>query len=631
MRRSITHGRGRSIVALALLGVMLAACKQTRPRPRPVGDPAESVLDVRVVGADAFEAKDLRRGLDTRDAARNADPYSPRQVSIDEQRLRAHYVRHGFFDAEVTSALEERKNGVIVTFRIQEGHRATVKRISFEGLPADVKAADLRDALTLEEGDRFDYETYQLDVQTVLQQVKRGGYAHADVRSNVLASGENRSAELVYTIDPGPPVTFGTIELNGTSGELGDAAKARVKMKEGARYTPDDVVDTQTALYDLGRFSSVRVELRDEGAPEVMPAVITVVEAPRNEWRLGGGAGADPAEYQIRARASYSILGWPRPLMNTRLDLRPKISWLRDASEEVQPGAEASARLERLDLFRPHLRGEALVAFERDAYELYTSYGVRVRLGADSPIGKRVRVGAGWQFRGLRFDEISDAVPMETQDALGFGDYYRLAFLEQAISVDLRDDPVQPTLGVYGEIRAEEGGPWAGSEFSYAKITPEIRGYVGQRWAVLAGRLRVGSFVGDLPLTQRYFAGGASSQRGFPERRLAPTVTGEVDGETESVVIGGGALIETGLELRIPLGKPWGAEIGTAIFLDGADVTEDFDQLDPMNLHWATGAGLRLGTPIGPARFDVGYRVTRRDELRRGENLAFHLSLGHTF
>jgi outer membrane protein assembly factor BamA len=363
----------------------------------------------------------------------------------------------------------------------------------------------------------------------------------------------------------------------------------------------------------------------------VVPAVITVVEAPRNEWRLGGGAGADPAEYQIRARASYAILGWPRPLMNTRLDLRPKVSWLRDATEEVQPGAEASARLERLDLFRPHLRGEALVAFERDAFELYTSYGVRLRLGLDSPIGKRIRAGVGWQFRGLRFDDVNEVVPAETQTALGFGKYYRLAFLEQAISVDLRDDPVQPMFGVYGEIRAEEGGPWAGSEFSYAKITPEIRGYLGQPWAVLAARLRVGTFIGDLPVTQRYFAGGASSQRGFPERRLAPTITGTVKGESESVVIGGGALIETGLELRVPVGTLWGAEIGTAIFADGADVTEDFDQLDPMNLHWATGAGLRLGTPIGPARFDVGRRITRLGDLRPGEKWAFHLSLGHTF
>jgi outer membrane protein insertion porin family len=167
------------------------------------------------------------------------------------------------------------------------------------------------------------------------------------------------------------------------------------------------------------------------------------------------------------------------------------------------------------------------------------------------------------------------------------------------------------------------------------RLTPEARGYAPLpfHW-VLAGKARAGTIFGDIPVTQRYLAGGGSSQRGFPERRLAPTITRTLeDGTTRSVVIGGGGLAETSLELRIPLSKWWKLDWGMVVFLDGADVAERLDQIDVLNLHWATGAGLRIGTPIGPVRFDVGYRLNRKGpgEIRPDDHFAYHLSLGEAF
>jgi len=135
-------------------------------------------------------------------------------------------------------------------------------------------------------------------------------------------------------------------------------------------------------------------------------------------------------------------------------------------------------------------------------------------------------------------------------------------------------------------------------------------------------------------VTQRYFSGGASSQRGFPERRLAPRVVGDDGSE---VPIGGSALVEVGAELRLPRLFEWrDTDFGAAIFADGGDVTERFRELDATSLHWATGAGLRVATPIGPLRIDVGYRLNRygaddRYPIRPGDRFAYHLSLGQSF
>ena len=73
--------------------------------------------------------------------------------------------------------------------------------------------------------------------------------------------------------------------------------------------------------------------------------------------------------------------------------------------------------------------------------------------------------------------------------------------------------------------------------------------------------------------------------------------------------------------------------IGTVIFLDGGDVTQEVGDVDLTNLHWAIGAGLRLLTIVGPVRADVGYRLNRHGEMdpSPGSRFAFHFSIGEAF
>ena len=142
---------------------------------------------------------------------------------------------------------------------------------------------------------------------------------------------------------------------------------------------------------------------------------------------------------------------------------------------------------------------------------------------------------------------------------------------------------------------------------------------------MLAAHGRGGAIVGDVPATDRYFAGGASSQRGFPERQLAPSAGG--------VVVGGGALIETGLEARVAIARWYGYPVELAGFLDGGDVTEAASQLDPLHLHWAAGGGVRLVIKSIPIRVDVGYRLNRygAGEPRPGERTAVNIGIGEAF
>jgi outer membrane protein insertion porin family len=205
----------------------------------------------------------------------------------------------------------------------------------------------------------------------------------------------------------------------------------------------------------------------------------------------------------------------------------------------------------------------------------------------------------------------------------------RIGAYEQAVVLDLRDNPATTHEGLYSEVRVIEGTPFAGGDFSFVELVPELRGYVPLGGVVFAGKARYGTFIGDAPVTERFVSGGASNHRGFGERKLSPFVT---DGST-TIPIGGTTLVETGVEARIPLTTWRKMGVGTVVFLDGGDVTDDNSSLSLSRLHWALGGGLRLNTIVGPVRFDLGYRLNRTGPMdpAPGSHYAFHFSIGEAF
>ena len=111
--------------------------------------------------------------------------------------------------------------------------------------------------------------------------------------------------------------------------------------------------------------------------------------------------------------------------------------------------------------------------------------------------------------------------------------------------------------------------------------------------------------VTDLPASERFFAGGDTTVRGFALDRLGSEATLNADGYPT----GGNAMLVLNPELRTPLVKG----VGLVGFVDAGNVFLRASDVDLGELRAAAGVGIRYRSPLGPLRFDVGFKLDRRD------------------
>jgi outer membrane protein assembly factor BamA len=186
----------------------------------------------------------------------------------------------------------------------------------------------------------------------------------------------------------------------------------------------------------------------------------------------------------------------------------------------------------------------------------------------------------------------------------------------------------------------------------FMRYDARIAGYVrlSERGLALAVSFRSGVIQQLIDNSKTYpdrlfFLGGADTIRGFAQDSLVPEDiarqllvpnTGATEGLTidDVVIRGGDFFVNPRVELRIPLT----GSLQTALFVDAGNLwTSPHQVADDFRLRYATGSGLRIGTPIGPLVFDYGFNVDRvldklfpsRKDQRYWEALgAFHFSIG---
>jgi len=134
--------------------------------------------------------------------------------------------------------------------------------------------------------------------------------------------------------------------------------------------------------------------------------------------------------------------------------------------------------------------------------------------------------------------------------------------------------------------------------------------------------------VADLPISQRFFAGGTTSVRGFQLDRLAVPEIMTADG----LSTGGNGLVVLNGEVRATLGKIKGYDFGVVGFTDAGNVFAKASDIDFTRFRTTYGFGVRYNSPLGPVRLDFGFKTDRQVFFGvRERGWEYHLNIGEAF
>jgi outer membrane translocation and assembly module TamA len=193
------------------------------------------------------------------------------------------------------------------------------------------------------------------------------------------------------------------------------------------------------------------------------------------------------------------------------------------------------------------------------------------------------------------------------------------------------DEPLNPARGYGATLRIEQAGGWLPGAYRYFSVIGDLRAYFNPRdGATVAVRARYGSIDpfgpdGDIPFLKRFFAGGATSLRGWGRSHVAPL-------SSSGLPIGGHSMFETTAELRV---TAWNG-LGVAAFVDAGNVWRDRWTARLGDLLYDAGPGVRYASPFGLVRIDFAYQLNRLEGLRiDGERQKgrwrVQLGIGHPF
>jgi outer membrane protein insertion porin family len=208
------------------------------------------------------------------------------------------------------------------------------------------------------------------------------------------------------------------------------------------------------------------------------------------------------------------------------------------------------------------------------------------------------------------------------EEAGAFDLTVKVARFTTSAVIDRRDDAFNPARGWFTASTLELSTPGIGSDLKFLKNFAQYSQFVPLgRGIVVASAARVGlarTFEGEVLIpSERFYAGGANSVRGYREDELgAQSAFGGAEGGSASLVLNG--------ELRFPIYR-WLKGVG---FVDLGNVHPKVSDISFTDLQVGIGAGARFDTPIGLIRIDLGIPANRRSFDPRWR---FYIGLGQAF
>jgi outer membrane protein insertion porin family len=607
------------------------------------------LVGVAFAGNKYFSSDQLTARLKVQPAA-YASPgrFSDALLQDDAASIRTLYDANGFPDVEVHSQLmdnyRDHKGDLFVTFEIKEGQQTRVAGVTIDG-NQELSMDELLGVIGSSAGQPYSEFNVSSDRDNILALYYDQGFSEARFSADVekvppATPDALPRVRLAYHITEGPQVRVARVLLTGYEHTRPGVISREVGIRAGEPLSEGAVVETQRKLYNLGIFSRVTVAPQNsEGESTEKTVVVMVDEAKRytvayglglEAQRLGSGATstaltvapritleltkanltgrADALSFKVRASTiqGRALLTYTAPNYFASPHFSLQLSTYYETARDVQTfdsrRAEASVRL---------------------AHTLSPTSSLLYRFAFRRVVASNLKIDA-------------ELIPLYSQNT-------RVSEFGVAWLRDRRNSASDASRGDFENVDVSLAMKSLGSSANFIRVYLQNSTYhpIGRR-LVFARSTRFGiqtpygdSISGDIPLPERFFAGGGTSLRGFGLNQAGPR-----DPAT-GFPIGGQALLVFNQDLRFPMHLPLiGDRLGGAVFYDAGNVFSNVRQItlrsapvlpvigpapgangqpttacftncgNELNYFSHTvGFEIRYGTPIGPVALDLGYQL----------------------
>jgi outer membrane protein insertion porin family len=575
--------------------------------------PLTEIERISFIGNQHFSDRKLRGEIFTRESAwyrffSPADTYDPDQLAFDQESLRRFYLKKGYADFRVLSAVAELtpdKDAFFITFTIEEGERFKFGKLGVVSSVPDIETEPLEDVITVDEGDWYDAAELENSILALTNEVGNLGYAFVDVRPNINRDRETQIIGITFEIQEGPRVFVERIDIGGNVRTLDKVIRREFRLVEGDAFNAARLNRSKQRIRNLGFFSRVDVTNQTGSSPDQTVVKVDVAEQSTGELGLGVG-------FSTTEGALANVVLRERNLLGKGQDLRATVTF-SEIRQQFDVGFTEPYFLNRnlkagVDLFHITNDNSDFSSFES------TRTGGGLRLGYE--INERWSQRLRYTLRQDVVENVDPAASLAIRQQEGTS---LTSLVGQDLTYDRRDSSIDTTKGFFARLSTDYAG--VGGDIQYVRGRLSGGVYYPVTEDIIGSLTMTGGIIHDLDdegvrITDRFFLGGGNL-RGFQSSGVGPRdlATGDA--------LGGKQVYYGSLQFRFPIGLPDEFGITGKLFSDAGsltDIDESPDQdpefalvVDEPSLRASWGFGIAWKSPVGPLSMDFAWPLIQED------------------
>jgi outer membrane protein insertion porin family len=588
----------------------------------------KGIIKVRVVeikGNKNFSDNQIKKLMKTRKAwLFNKGVFKKEEFEDDLKRIKGFYQHKGYTDVEVGSEVDYRKKGVYITIKVDEGKRYYIGQIEIKG-NQEIDKGEILEVLTISAGSIFSRQAVYQGSSQIRQLYVDRGYIFAQAEPVSVLNSETGKIDITYQISESHVAYLEDIQIKGNEKTKDQVIRRELKVYPGEKFDGKKMQESKQNLENLGFFEDIRFRTEPGSEENKVDLVVDVSEAKTGYFSFGGGYSSIDefiGFVELRQR-NFDYQNW-ETFTGAGQDLTLKAS-LGTLTSRYQ-----------LSFTNPWIFDKPL-SFGFDIYKKGHDKDDDVGYAYSEDItGGALRLGKEFsdEISGrvlYRFDNVDIGDTEDASTAIQKEDgSNNLSSIEVTLAYDTRDNVFSPRKGMYFSNTLQLTGSFLGGDKDFTKYHSRLSLYFpAVNESVVETRFKVGfadpfSGTDNVPIYERFFAGGASTIRGYHERKVGP-----IDSNDDP--LGGEALFVANIEYTYPLAD----FLKVATFYDIGNVwakNSDFFQTedDREALYSSVGLGLRVKTPIGPVSVDYGWPLDK-EPGEDGKEGRFHFNVSRDF